>query len=218
MRPRNWRAKVFRHRAMLTTLCGVLFGAVFLFVGRPWSSDDGGARACAVATTFAERLKPLVHGEIAALQMASTPRRLTDLAFSRADGTPITLASFQGSVVLLNVWATWCAPCRIEMPALDRLQSELGGSAFSVVPVSIDTGEASRPADFLKGIGADHLQLYTDRSTEIFQELKKRSLALGLPVSVLIDRNGCYLGHMNGPAEWDSAEGKQLIAAVLEGT
>ena len=86
-----------------------------------------------------------------------------------ADGAPMTLADFKGKVALVNLWATWCAPCRKEMPALDRLAGALGGDDFSVVPVSIDTGERQRPAAFLEQIGVKNLPLYTDRSTEIFE-------------------------------------------------
>ena len=128
----------------------------------------------------------------------------------------MTLAAFKGKVALVNLWATWCAPCRQEMPALDRLQAALGGDDFAVVPVSIDIGGRDRPAAFLKQIGVKNLPLYTDRTTEIFEGLKTRGLAIGLPVTVLLDRNGCRLGHINGPAEWDSEDGKRLIEAAIE--
>jgi hypothetical protein len=101
------------------------------------------------------------------------------------------------------------------MPALDRLAGALGGESFAVVPVSIDIGDTGRPAEFLKSIGVEHLPLYTDRSTKIFETLKRRGLAIGLPVTVLLDRNGCSLGHINGPAEWDSEDGKTLVAAAI---
>lgn len=101
------------------------------------------------------------------------------------------------------------------MPALDRLQAQAGGADFAVVPVSIDTGGPDKPRAFLQSIATENLPLYTDPSTDIFNDLKKRSLAIGLPVTALLDRNGCLLGHMNGPAEWDSEEGVRLIEAAL---
>ena len=129
----------------------------------------------------------------------------------------MTLAAFQGKVALVNLWATLCAPCRREMPALDRLQAALGGDDFVVVPISIDTADPARPAAFLEEIGTKNLPLYTDRTTRIFEELKAKSLAVGLPVTLLLDRNGCRLGHINGPAEWDSEDGKRLIEAAIKG-
>jgi thiol-disulfide isomerase/thioredoxin len=180
------------------------------------ANGNGAAEAaCAPTAEAAAALDPLVGGEVAAFQLAEKPQKLSDLAFAGADGAPATLAAFDGKVALVNLWATWCGPCRQEMPALDRLAAALGGDDFAVVPVSIDTADPQRPAEFLESIGVKHLPLYTDRSTEIFQELKRRGLALGLPVTVLLDRNGCHLGHMNGPAEWDSEDGRRLIEAAM---
>ena len=98
------------------------------------------------------------------------------------------------------------------------VQAALGGDDFSVVPISIDIGDPGRPADFLDSIGVKNLPLYTDRTTEIFESLKRRGLAVGLPVTVLLDRNGCSLGHINGPAEWDSEDGRKLIEAAIRGS
>lgn len=199
-------------------LAGAAALAAGLYVTLAPSGNGADAAACATAAAQAESLDPLVAGEVAAFQVAKAPEKLGDLAFAGVDGKPMTLADFQGKVTLLNLWATWCAPCRLEMPALDRLQAALGGEDFAVVPVSIDTGGPERPSAFLESIGVENLPLYTDRSTVIFTDLKKRSLALGLPVTVLLDRNGCRLGHMNGPAEWDSDEGRRLIEAAVAGS
>lgn len=187
--------------------------AVYVTLAGRGNGED--IAACADAAPRARALDPLVAGEVAAFQIAAAPERLSGLAFAAADGAPLTLGAFAGKVALVNIWATWCAPCRREMPALDRLQAVLGGEDFVVVPISIDTGEPERAAAFLREIGVEHLPLYTDRSTEIFQTLKQRSLALGLPVTLLLDRDGCGLGHMNGPAEWDSFDGRSLIEAAI---
>lgn len=177
--------------------------------------NDAGTAACRAARSPAAALAPLVGGELAAFQIASRPDDLSALAFDGPSDEAMTLAAFRGKVTLVNLWATWCAPCRREMPALDRLQAALGGDDFAVVPISVDIAERERSADFLRGVGADDLPLYTDRSTRIFEEVKKRGLALGLPVTLLLDRNGCRLGHINGPAEWDSDDGKRLIEAAI---
>ena len=194
----------------------VVAGAVY--VTRGGQGNGAVAAECRVAVTDAASLEPLVGGEVAAFLLSAQPAKLSDLAFTGADGAPATLGAFKGKVALVNLWATWCVPCRQEMPALDRLQAALGGEDFSVVPISIDIGDPARPAEFLQSIGVKNLPLLTDRTTKIFEELKGRGLALGLPVTLLLDRNGCSLGHINGPAEWDSADGQRLIRAAIDQT
>jgi thiol-disulfide isomerase/thioredoxin len=188
-----------------------------IYVTLAGEGNGGVAAECIPAKAGAAALDPLVGGEVAAFQLARKPEKLSALAFAGADGTPMTLAAFQGKVALVNLWATWCGPCRKEMPALDRLQAALGGDDFSVVPISIDIGDPERPKAFLDEIGVKNLPLYTDRTTKIFDEVKTRGLAVGLPVTFLLDRNGCRLGHVNGPAEWDSEDGKRLIEAAING-
>ena len=212
---RSWMNRAPARGAAIAALALV---AAALYVTAGGGGNGADAAACAAAEARAAALDPLVGGEIAAFQIARTPQNLSELSFTDAEGRPTNLAAFAGKVMLVNLWATWCAPCRQEMPALDRLQAALGGADFAVVPISIDTTGPERPAEFLKGIGVSHLPLYTDRSTDIFHEVKKRSLALGLPVSILIDRDGCHLGHMNAPAEWDSSEGRRLIEAAVQRT
>jgi thiol-disulfide isomerase/thioredoxin len=196
-------------------VAAALLAAVYVTLDGQGNGE--GVGACAAARAGAAALDPLVKGEVAAFQVAKEPEKLSGLAFTGADGEAITLAAFAGRVILVNLWATWCAPCRQEMPALDRLQAARGGEDFAVVPISIDTGARDRPAQFMQSIGVEHLPLYTDRTTAIFEELKARSLAVGLPFTVLIDRDGCRLGHINGPAEWDSEDGRQLIEAAIRG-
>ena len=186
-----------------------------IYVTRGGQGNGAIAAECRPAVAQAKELDPLIGGEVAAFNIVERPEKLSDLTFTGADGAPKTLGDFKGKVALVNLWATWCVPCRQEMPTLDRLQAALGGDDFVVVPVSIDIGDPGRPAAFLQSIGIKNLPLYTDRSTKIFEALKARGLAVGLPVSVLLDRNGCTLGHINGPAEWDSADGRKLIAAAI---
>lgn len=195
-------------------IAGAALLAAGIYVTLDARRNVAGAAACADSAVTAQALDPLVGGAVAAFQIARAPQKLDALSFAGPDGRPTTLAAFSGKVALLNLWATWCKPCREEMPALDRLQAALGGDDFTVVPVSIDTGGAQRPAQFLESVGVRNLPLNIDSSTEIFQDLKSRGLAIGLPVTVLVDRNGCHLGHMNGPAAWDSEDGRKLIDAA----
>ena len=106
-------------------------------------------------------------------------------------------------------------PCREEMPALDRLQAGLGGETFQVLPVSIDRGGPQKPLAFYEEIGVSHLPFHQDDTMGIFNDLKKKSLAFGLPVSLLIDKDGCILGNLNGPADWAGSDAKRLIGAVI---
>lgn len=213
--PERQRRSIGGARLVLTATAAAAVLAAGVYVTQKGQGNGTVSAACAAAKPLAASLDPLVKGEIAAFQVAEAPDDLSGLAFTGADGEPMTLAAFKGKVALVNLWATWCAPCRREMPALDRLAGALGGDDFSVVPVSIDIGERQKPEAFLKQIGVENLPLFSDRTTEIFESLKSRGLAIGLPVTLLLDRNGCTLGHINGPAEWDSEDGKRLIEATL---
>ena len=169
----------------------------------------------AVAT--AGRLAPLAHGEVAALAVAQAPFLVPDLAFKDADGRERTLKDWRGRTVLLNLWATWCVPCRKEMPALDALERELGGPKFEVVAVNIDTRNPDKPRSFLRSVDVKHLAYYSDPSAKVFQELKSAGKAFGMPTTLIVDGNGCELGAMAGPAEWASADGVKLVSAAIAG-
>ena len=134
--------------------------------------------ACQPAVNEASRIAPLVHGEVAALAVAQTPFRLPDLTFKDAQNHDKTLNDWRGRTVLLNLWATWCVPCRREMPALDALQAKLGGPNFEVVAVNIDTRDPQKPLDFLKEVGISHLAYYSDQSAARFRGSENRRQSL----------------------------------------
>jgi thiol-disulfide isomerase/thioredoxin len=136
------------------------------------------------------------------------------LDFKDGDGNPVTLADFRGKVVLLNIWATWCVPCREEMPALDRLQAELGGPEMDVVALSIDQSGVEAVKDFYKEIGLEHLGIYIDKTGQAGAKL----VAIGIPTTLLIDREGRELGRRVGAAEWDSPEMVSFLRDVIEKT
>ena len=140
---------------------------------------------------------------------------IPDLAFQDAAGKPVSLASFRGRTVLLNLWATWCVPCRKEMPTLDALQGKLGGPDFQVVAVNIDTRDPDKPKRFLKELKVTRLAYYADPEAKTFQDLKAIGRAFGLPTTLLIDRQGCEIGSIAGPAEWASDDAVKLIQAAL---
>jgi thiol-disulfide isomerase/thioredoxin len=171
--------------------------------------------ACQRAVKTAAQISPLVHGEVAALAVARTPFRVPDLSFKDAAGRPRSLADWRGRTVLLNLWATWCVPCRREMPALDALQGDLGGAKFDVVAVNIDTRDPEKPLAFLKEVGITHLAYYSDDSAKVFQDLKVAGKAFGMPTTLIVDPSGCEIGDMAGPAEWSSNDGVKLVSAAI---
>jgi|SRR5580700_3366645 thiol-disulfide isomerase/thioredoxin len=171
--------------------------------------------ACRQAVQTASRIAPFVHGEVAALALAQSPFSMPDLAFKDSAGRPRTLADWRGRTVLLNLWATWCVPCRREMPALDKLQAALGGANFEVVAVNMDTRDPEKPLNFLKEVGVTHLAYYSDESAQVFEDLKIAGKAFGMPTTLVVDRDGCEIGDMAGPAEWASDDGIKLISAVV---
>ncbi|PSM16969.1 TlpA disulfide reductase family protein [Nitratireductor sp. StC3] len=208
---------------LAAAVAGVLAGAIAVYVrsaadgntDRPGA--DVAAASCEAKTGQATAVGAAAKGAVAAMLAADPPQSLADLAFNDPDGKPITLAALSGKTVLMNLWATWCAPCRAEMPALDALQKEMGDPDFEVVAVNVDTGSDEKPLKFLDEIGIGSLRFYRDNTLGLFNELKTRSLALGLPVTLLIDAEGCLLAHMNGPAEWHTDDAKTLIRAAMHG-
>ena len=146
---------------------------------------------------------------------ADPPQSLAALAFNDPDGKPMTLADRGGKTLLVNLWATWCAPCRAEMPALNALQKAQGGADFEVMAINVDTGDDVKPKKFLAETGVDALAYYREDTLTLFNDLKKKGLALGLPVTMLIDEDGCLLANMNGPAEWSGPDATRFIKAAL---
>lgn len=181
----------------------------------PERSASAADPACAGTVERVRTFAPLAKGELAALALASEPRRLPPLAFTDSAGKPVTLADFKGRVVLLNLWATWCVPCRKEMPALDQLQARLGGPDFEVVAINLDTRDPDKPRAFLSEIGVSSLAYFADPATKTFQALRSVGRGFGLPTTILIDRDGCEMAYLAGPAEWGGADAEALVKAAV---
>ena len=144
--------------------------------------------------------------------MHDAPEPVPELQFTDGAGQARTLEKFKGKVVLLNVWATWCAPCRKEMPTIDRLQAALGGPDFEVVPLSVDRKGLDVVNKFYAETGVQHLSRYvTSSSNDAFEALT----LFGLPATLLIDRQGRELGRLVGPAEWDSPDMLAFLKSVI---
>lgn len=184
------------------------FAAVYVTMGRP----DNGAKPQSAGTAPVE--VPGVAtgtGKMAAFVRKKAPEALPDIEFNDAGGKPLKLSDFKGKTVLLNLWATWCAPCREEMPALDRLQKEQGGDKFEVVALSLDRKGVEATRKFLDEVKASNLKLYIDATAKQGTVLK----IVGMPTTFLIDADGREVGRLAGPAEWGSAEAKKLIAEAM---
>jgi thiol-disulfide isomerase/thioredoxin len=225
-----WRA------ILIAMVAGALAGAVAVYVretasgntpaevaGTPGAAPapEAGAtpedKACAAKAEQAKTVADAATGQVAAMLPADPPQSLADLSFNDPSGKPMTLADRRGKTILLNLWATWCAPCRAEMPALDALQKEAGGADFEVIAVNVDTGDDVKPKKFLEETKIGSLGYYREKTLDLFNGLKQRGLALGLPVTLLIDNDGCLLASMNGPAEWSGADAKRLVEAARKG-
>jgi thiol-disulfide isomerase/thioredoxin len=170
--------------------------------------------ACRANAALLQKLKPLARGEVAAVTVPDQSMLLPDLAFQDADGKPRHLSDWRGKTVLVNLWATWCVPCRKEMPTLDALAQKADGPSFQVVTINIDTRNLDKPKAWLKETGVSHLDYYSDPSAKVFQDLKAIGRAFGMPTTLLIDPKGCELGTIAGPAEWASEDALKLINAA----
>lgn len=204
----------------LAALAGILAGAAAVYVigsgsGNGAQTAAAGGGQCAMAGETAAALAPFFTGQVAAMRAVDEPRPLPELSFDGPDGQPRTIADLAGKTLLVNLWATWCVPCREEMPALNALQTELGSDRFEVVAINIDTGPDDKPKAFLDETAVHDLAYYRDSSMGVFNTLKKEGLAFGLPVTLLMDAKGCLVAAMNGPAAWDSDDAKALIRAAV---
>jgi thiol-disulfide isomerase/thioredoxin len=210
------KAGIWR-RAPLIAIAVIVVAAAAGFAvlyGKGGAGKDEAA-LCPNAAALAQRLAPLAKGDVAAMAVDKRPSPAVDVSFNGPDGKKLTLADFRGRSVLLNLWATWCVPCRAEMPALDRLQAKFGGPDFQVVAVNIDTTRLDRPKAFFADVGVKNLSLYADPSADSFEALKVAGKALGLPTTLLIDKNGCEIGVMAGPAAWDHGDAEAAVSALL---
>jgi thiol-disulfide isomerase/thioredoxin len=178
-------------------VAAVAFAAVYVTMGRPDNGQDE------------QKVEPA--RSMATFVRQSPPVELPAISFQDDKGNPLTLENFRGKAVLLNLWATWCFPCREEMPSLDRLQKEMGSDTFEVVALSLDRAGQKASAEFLSETNVEHLRLYVDPTMKTGNKLR----AVGMPTTILIDKEGREVGRLSGPAEWDSPDAKALIIEAL---
>jgi len=206
------RAAVAFGAAALAAIAG--FAAVYVTVGRPDNAvpTTKPADPRPSAAPSGPGVNPLSQGQMAAFVFRKEPEALPEIKFQDSARKERSLADWRGKVVLLNLWATWCLPCRKEMPSLDRLQKELGSDKFEVVAVSVDRKGLAASKKFLDETKVERLALYVDPTARLNSELR----AVGLPATLLVDAQGREIGRLLGPAEWDSEDAKRLIRSVLQ--
>jgi len=178
--------------------------------GSPRASD------CVPQPAAAKKVDDAATGQLAALNGTGTGRGYETMAFTDAGGKSLTLKDFAGKTLLVNFWASWCIPCRAEMPALDKLAAAENGDNFMVLPINLDLGSGGldKARKFLAEGGWKNLPLYADSTFVAFKQLQTDAVAIGLPSSLLLDKKGCEIGVLQGPAVWDSADGMRVIEAL----
>ena len=210
-----------RSRLRTAAVAGVVASGALAAAAATWILWDGGgqvgavAQECRASQAVAQRLAPFAKGEVAAVVAARNPAPPPEVTFLGPAGQPITLADFKGRAVLVNLWATWCVPCRQEMPALDELQARLGGPDFEVVAVNVDTRNPEKPKAWLAENGIRNLAYYAEPSGKLLQVLQRSGHVIGLPTTLLVDDAGCEVAILKGPAEWASEDALSLVRAAL---
>jgi thiol-disulfide isomerase/thioredoxin len=177
-----------------------------------------GAGTCPARIEAAKAIDAVAGGELAAVTPTGTGRSYSDLAFVDNTGRPMTLKDFAGKPLLVNFWATWCIPCREEMPALNALAAAYSEDLFTVVPINLDTGgdATGKAQSFLADEGLSNLPVLNDPSFAAFERLKATGVALGLPSTILVDADGCEIAILQGPAAWNSEDGHKVIDALIK--
>ena len=172
---------------------------------------------CTINAQRTTRLKQSAQGFFKNMRFADTPYDARTLSFKDSEGKDHTLGEFSGKTLLVNLWASWCVPCRTEMPELANLKRNIAGNNFDVIAINIDKNATDEKVrDFLTSIKADNIVFYRDRSMDIFNNVRKQGLALGLPITMLIDKNGCLLASYNGSAPWSNVDSETLMKAAIE--
>jgi len=177
-----------------------------------------GALALSANTVLAAGLNEAQRAEISAMRtgdmsrliVLDAPRARVDAEFVDGDGNTVSLRDFSGKVVLLNFWATWCPPCRAEMPSIDRLAGEVAGEDIAIVPLSVDRGDTDRLRSFFKQIGVRNLRIYHDQPNAVM----RKAGVLGLPITLILDREGNEVARIQGDADWDSDAAKAILRRI----
>lgn len=194
-----------------------LVGLAVAIAAWVYLGNAGQAKECPVQDDAAAAIDAAAVGELAALNGTGEGRGYATMAFKDANGADMTIGDFKGKALLVNFWASWCVPCREEMPALDALATKYNSDAFMVLPINLDIGAngLEKAQGFLDEGQFDNLPLYADNTFAAFERLKQEAVAIGLPATLVLDENGCELAVLQGPAEWNTPDGEKVIEALI---
>jgi len=196
---------------------GLLIGVAGIAYTMLSPGGEAVAEACAPSVPLVEALAPHARGAVAAVNVHEVPRLPPEFSFAGPDGEAMTLADFSGRTVLVNLWATWCAPCREEMPALNTLQTEFGGDDFEVVAINVDTRNLDQPRAWLEEHGIDDLRFFAEHDGVLLQSLQRSGHVVGLPTTVIFGPGNCELAVLRGYADWASEDGFRFLREALAG-
>jgi thiol-disulfide isomerase/thioredoxin len=206
-----------RGRFVVPALVGLVAGVGVAIASWFYLGNAAQAQSCPAQQAAAQVIDAAATGELAALIGTGEGRGYADMAFKDADGADMTVADFSGKALLVNFWASWCVPCREEMPALDAIAMQYNSDKFAVLPINLDIGEGglAKAEAFLDEGQFQNLPLYADNTFAAFDRLKREAVAVGLPATLLLDPEGCELAVLQGPAEWHSPDGEAVIKALI---
>lgn len=190
--------------AVVTGFIGAMLYGALAFCATPATAGD-------LSADQIEALKTARAGDMTKLIFHDAAKPRLETAFETGDGASVSVADYEGKVVVLDFWATWCPPCREEMPSLDRLKGAMADEGFDVVAVSMDRAGTEKIRDFYDSVGVEHLSIHREPSLRIGAE----GAILGMPTTLILDREGREIARLQGGAEWDSKEAKALLEAIM---
>lgn len=196
-------------------LAAALF-AVYAIIGIISTAGAQGNSQCNIEPARREVLHRAAKGFFTALRVADESYYAGEIVFQDSQNKNVKLADFKGKTLLVNLWAVWCVPCRDEMPELAALQKKLGKSSFDVLAINVDRSADNKIRDFLENVQATNLAVYRDKSMKTFQTLKHEGFGLGLPITLLVDPQGCVLASFNGSAPWANQDAVAFIEATMK--
>lgn len=215
-KPHNGPVNPAQQRMRIVALVGMVLAiAIAVWVSNGGTRQNGSTHEPDAVIKF--EIDSMAQGELAAFRGTAGGESFPEIRFTSEDGEIVGFDYFEGKVTLVNFWATWCAPCRAEMPSLDALHAKYADQGFQVATINLDTGAdgINKAKAFMDEVGLKNLPLHSDPTFEAFEVLKKRGRALGLPATLLLGPDGHEWGVMAGPAEWNSPDAHNVVEAAL---